>query len=110
MEKKDFWTENSCPWLNAGYEEPRAASANKTKSREIDEKFSTTFDCHKAPSSSFFYSMGGHERVFLLLGERGMAEVLSVVRNKRMCWCCHCGCHQISALLHACFVAIWKGG
>jgi hypothetical protein len=44
-------------------------------------------------------------------GERRKAEVLSMLRNKRMRWCCHCGCHQFSAHLGVrmvTFVTMWK--
>ena len=51
-----------------------------------NEMFSTAFDCCKPPSS-LFYSMD----MGVPFGERGKAEVLSAMRNKRKRCCGHGG-------------------
>jgi hypothetical protein len=33
----DFLTQNSCPYIYAGYEEQRTASTNKEKPQEMEE-------------------------------------------------------------------------
>jgi hypothetical protein len=51
-----------------------------------NERFSIAVDCHKEPSFLFYsVDMG------VPFGKRGKAEVLSVVRNRRMRCRCHGG-------------------
>jgi hypothetical protein len=58
--------------------------------------FLTAFDRPIVPSFRFYSVTMG-----VPFGERRKAEVLSMLRNERMHWCCHCGCCQFSALLGA---------